>query len=68
MEHSVIGACAAAGNMASLAFSEAARFPYLSSAGPMSRNGGELRQPVAGTAKLFELGAARSSRSEESLR
>ena len=33
MEHSVIGACAAAGK-ASLAFSEAARFPYLSSAGP----------------------------------
>ena len=67
MEHSVIGACAAAGNIASPAL-EAARFPYLSSAGPTGRDGGELRQPVMGMAKLFELGAAHSSRSEESLR
>jgi hypothetical protein len=34
----------------------------------MGRNGGELRQPVMEMAKLFELGAAHSSRSKESLR
>ena len=63
----VTGACAAAGNLASLAFSEVAMLPYSSSAVPMGRNAGELRQPVMGMAKLFELRAARSSRCEESL-
>jgi hypothetical protein len=67
---SVTGAitCAAAGNLASPAFSEAARLPCSSSAGPMGRNGGELRQPVTTVAKPYELRAARSSRCEESLR
>ena len=68
MEHSVTGACPAAGSFANLAFSEAAVFPYSSSAGPTGRNGGELRQPVMRMAKRFELRAARSSRCEESLR
>jgi hypothetical protein len=67
---SVTGAitCAAAGNLASPAFSEAATLPCSSSAGPMGRNGSELRQPVTTVAKPFELRAARSSRCEESLR
>src|SRR6266478_5131093 len=39
--------------LACLAFSGAAMFPYSSSAGPMGRNGGELRQPVMGMAKLL---------------
>jgi hypothetical protein len=68
---SVTGAitCAAAGNLASPALSEAARLPCSSSAaGPMGRNGGELRQPVTTVAKPYELRAARSSRCEESLR
>ena len=43
-------------------------FPYVSSAGPTGRNGGELGQPVMSIAKRFELGAARSGRCEESLR
>jgi hypothetical protein len=67
---SVTGAitCAAAGNLASPAFSEAATHLCSSSAGPMGRNGGELRPPVTRVAKPYELRAARSSRCEESLR
>jgi hypothetical protein len=68
MEHSVIGVCVAAGNLASPAISEATTLPYWSSAGPMDKNGDELRQPVMRMAKPFELRAARSSRCEESLR
>jgi hypothetical protein len=66
---SVVGAitCAAAGNLASPAFSEAATRPC-SWAGPMGRNGGELRQHVTRVAKPYELRAARSSCCEESLR
>jgi len=41
-------------------------FPYLSSARPTRRNGGELGQPVMRIAKRFELGTARSGRCEES--
>jgi hypothetical protein len=68
VEHSVIGACAAAGNLASPALSEAATFPYSSLTGPMSTNGSELRQHVVKAAKLFEVRAARCSRCEETLR
>ena len=66
---SVTGAitCSAAGNLASPAFSEAATLPCLSSAGPMGRNGSQPCQHVTRVAKLSELGAARSSRCEESL-
>jgi hypothetical protein len=65
---SVTGAitCAAAGT--SPAFSEAATLPCSSSAGPMGRNGGELRPPVTRVAKPYKLRAARPSRCEESLR
>ncbi len=67
---SVTGAitCAAAGNLASPAFSEAATIPCSSSDGPMGRNGGELRPHVTRVAKPYELSAARFSRCEESLR
>jgi hypothetical protein len=67
---SVTGAitCAAAGNLAGPAFSEAATLPCSSSFGPMGRNGGELRPPGMRAAKRYELRAARSSRWEESLR
>jgi hypothetical protein len=60
---SVTGAitCAAAGNL------EAATLPCSSSAGPMGRNGGELRQRVTRVAEPYELRAARSSRCEEAL-
>jgi hypothetical protein len=40
---------------------------YSQIAGPMGRNGTDLRQPGMGVAKRHELGAARSSRCEESL-
>jgi hypothetical protein len=60
--------CAAPGNFASPAFSEAATLPCSSSAGPMGRNGGELSQPVTRVAKRYELRAARSNRWEETLR
>jgi hypothetical protein len=60
--------CAAAGNLAVPAFSEAATLPCSSSAGPMGRNGGELRQLMTRVAKPYELRAARFSRCEESLR
>jgi hypothetical protein len=53
--------------LASPAFSEAATLPC-SSAGPMGRNGGELRQHVTKVAKPHELRAARSRRCKESLR
>jgi hypothetical protein len=64
---SVTGAitCAAAGNLASPALSEAAALACSSSAGPMGRNGGERRQPVTRIAKRNELRAARSSGCEE---
>jgi hypothetical protein len=67
---SVTGAitCGAAGNLASPAFSKAAALPCSSPAGPMGRNGGELRSPVTRVAKRYELRAARSSRWEEALR
>ncbi len=67
---SVTGAItsAAAGNFAGPALSEAATLPCSSSAGPMGRNGGELRQRVTTVAKPYELRAARSSRCEGSLR
>ena len=67
---SVTGAitCVAAGNIASPAFSKAAGLPCSSSAGTMGRNGGQPRQRVTRVAKLSELGAARCSRCEESLR
>ena len=67
---SVTGAitCAAAGKLASPAFSQAATLPCSSSAGPMGRNGGELRQRVTRVAPPYELRAARSSRWEEALR
>jgi hypothetical protein len=67
---SVTGAitCGAAGNLANPAFSEAATLPCSSSAGPMGRNGGELRQRVTRVAEPYELHAARSSRCEEALR
>jgi hypothetical protein len=68
MEHSITGACVAAGNLASPAISEATALPYSSSAGPMDKNGNELRQPVMRMAKPFELRAARSSRCEEARR
>jgi hypothetical protein len=67
MEHSVIGVCVAAGNLASPAISEAA-LPHSSSAVPMDKNGAGLRQAVTRMAKLFDLRAARSSRCEEPLR
>jgi hypothetical protein len=50
------------------AFSQAAMFVCSASAGPMSRNDGELRQPGMGVAKRYELRAARSSHCEEALR
>ena len=64
---SVTGAitCAAAGNLASPAFSEAAALACSSSAGPTGRNGGERRQPVTRIAKWNELRAARSSGCKE---
>ena len=67
---SVTGAvtCTAAGNVASLAFSEAATPPCSSSVGTMDGNGGETRQRVTRVAKPHELRAASSSRCEESLR
>jgi hypothetical protein len=66
---SVTGAitCAAAGNLASPAFPEAATLPCSSSAGPMGGNGGELRQRVTRVAEPYELRATRSSRCEEAL-
>jgi hypothetical protein len=60
--------CAAAGNLASPAFSEAATLPCSSSAGRMGGNGGELGQPVTTLAKPYELRAARSGPREEVLR
>src|ERR1700682_6222602 len=53
---SVTGAItrAAAGRLASPALSEAATLPCSSSAGPMGRNGGELRQLVTRVAKPYE--------------
>jgi hypothetical protein len=68
MEHSVTGARAAARNLANLAISEATALPYLPSAGPMDKNGDELRQPVMENGEAVELRAGRSSRCEESLR
>jgi hypothetical protein len=67
---SVTGAitCAAAGDLASPALSESATLPCSLSAGPMARNGDELRQHVTRVAKRYELRAARSSRWEEALR
>ncbi len=67
---SVTGAitCAAPGNLANPAPSEAATLPCSSSADPMGRNGGELRQPVTRVAKRNELRAARSGRREEARR
>jgi hypothetical protein len=68
---SVTGAitcAAAAGNLAGPAFSEVAMLPCSWSAGPMGRNGGELRQPMTRVAKPYELRAARFSRCEGSLR
>jgi hypothetical protein len=66
---SVIGAivCAAAGNLASPTFSQAAALNCSSPAGPMDRNGGELRPPVTRVAEPYERRAARSSRYEEAL-
>ena len=61
-------ACAAPGNLASPAPSEAATLACSSSAGPMGRNGDEPRQPVTRVAKRNGLRAARSSRREEALR
>jgi hypothetical protein len=60
--------CAAAGNLASPTLSEAATLPCSLSAGPMARNGDELRQHVTRVGKRYELHAARSSPCEESLR
>jgi hypothetical protein len=60
--------CAAAGNLASAAFSEAATLPCSLSAGPMGGNGGERRPRVTSVAKPYGLRAARSSRREEALR
>jgi hypothetical protein len=67
---SVTGAstCAAAGDFGSPALSEAATLPCSLSAGPMARNGDELRQHVTRVAKRYALHAARSSRGEEALR
>jgi hypothetical protein len=59
---------AAAGNLASPAFSEAPTLPCSSSAGPMGRNGGELRRPATRVAKPYELRAARSGGCGGSLR
>ncbi|HEV7814807.1 MAG TPA: hypothetical protein VGP06_06850 [Janthinobacterium sp.] len=53
---------------ASPAFSRAATFACPSSASPMGRNGGELRQPGMSVAKRYALRAARASRCEEALR
>jgi hypothetical protein len=53
---------------ASPAFSRAAMFACSASAGPMSRNDGELRQPGMSVAKRYSLRAARSSHCEEALR
>jgi hypothetical protein len=58
--------CAAAGNLASPAFSKAATHPCSSSAG--RRNSDELGQPVTGLAKPHELRAACSGPREEVLR
>ena len=60
--------CAAAGDLGSPALSEAATLPCSLSAGPMARNGDELRQHVTRVAKRYELHAARSSRGEGALR
>jgi hypothetical protein len=67
---SVAGAitCAAAGNLASPACSEAATLPCSSSAVPMDRAGRELRQHVTRVARPYELRGARSSRCAESRR
>ena len=63
---SVTGAitCAAAGNLTSPAFSEAATLVV---SRPYGANGGELRQRVTTVAKPYELRAARSSRREGAL-
>jgi hypothetical protein len=55
-------------NPLSPAFSQVAMLACSSSAGPMGRNGGDLRQPVMRVAKRYEIRAARSSRCEEWLR
>jgi hypothetical protein len=67
---SIAGAmtCAAAGNLASPAFSEAATLPCSSSAAPVGTNSGELRPHVTRVTKPYELRAACSSRCGESLR
>jgi hypothetical protein len=67
---SVTGAitCAAPGDLASPAFSEAATLPCSSSAGSMGRNGDELKHHVTRVSKRYELHAARSSRGEGALR
>jgi hypothetical protein len=67
---SVTGAigCAAARNLAGPAPSEAATLPSSSSADPMGRNSGELRQLMTRVAKPYGLRAARYSRCEGLLR
>ena len=60
--------CAAAGNLARPAFSEAATLACSSSAAPTGRNGGEPSQLVTRAAKPYELRAARCSRREGLLR
>jgi hypothetical protein len=60
--------CAATRNLAGSALSEAATLPCLSSAGPMGRNSGKLRQLMTRVAKPYGLRAARCSRCEGSLR
>jgi hypothetical protein len=59
---------AAAGNLISPAFSDAAALPCSSPAGPMGRNGVELRPPVTTVAKPYRPRAARFSGWEEALR
>ena len=67
---SVSGAirCATTRNLAGLALSEAATLPCLSSAGPLDRNSGKLRQLMTKVAKPYGLRAARCSRCEGALR
>jgi hypothetical protein len=67
---SVSGAirCAATRTLAGSALSEAATLACLSSAGPLDRNSGKLRQLMTKVAKPFRLCAARCSRCEGSLR
>jgi hypothetical protein len=60
--------CAAAANLVSLAFSEAAALPCSSSARAMGRNSAEPRQLVTRVTKPHQLGAAHSSRREGALR